>query len=110
MVPPFTQEELEERSTFIVDAVIESKGDTLDGTTFNGYPITYTEYAFSVLEIYKGDCSNLNSAYFCGDTTTEKRSSYNDERLVIGKKYKLYLQLKGEYVVSTIPSTYILLD
>lgn len=110
MVPPFTQEELEERSTYIIDALITSKQGTLNGKAFDGYPMPYTEYCFEVIEQYKGDATGLSSAYFCGDTTTDERSSYNDERLIVGEKYKLYLEDKGDYVVSTIPSTFKKLD
>jgi len=61
----------------------------------------HTIYYFDILKVFKGS-EEINSAYFYGNTTSScSGSTAMDEKLNVGKEYKLYLRKEnGKYITT----------
>lgn len=91
-----SEEKLFQESDLVVLVRVKKRGNV---ALVNNAP--HTIYYFDILKVFKGS-EEINSAYFYGNTTSScSGSTAMDEKLNVGKEYKLYLRKEnGKYITT----------
>lgn len=91
-----SEEKLFQKSDLAVLVRVKKRGNV---ALVNNAP--HTIYYFDILKVFKGS-EEINSAYFYGNTTSScSGSTAMDEKLNVGKEYKLYLRKEnGKYITT----------